>query len=327
MSTVLDIAARPCFTGRAFGIKLEADFPIPGLLDGATPPLRRATGKRRIHIALTDTATLDGAWPLQAAQRTFELRRSDGRSILTIDREPDAGYRVWIPGLGRCVISPQGKGILCAPPRGRNRWRLLIGQGLPIAAALQGLEVLHASAVVLGGRALAFIAESGTGKTSVALHLLSHGAQFLADDVVALEAEGEALVAHPGIGIAHVPGGEQLALRNAGVRLRRPLDPTTKHHVALALHDRAAPLAAAYFLERTSGLDAVEIVPLDPPDARLLLGATFVAHVPTAARLIMQLDICSRIARTVPVFRVRSPREWGAAQVADRIAHHAGCGS
>jgi hypothetical protein len=226
--------------------------------------------------------------------------------VFTIDHEPDAGCRVWIAGLGQCFISSGGDRIVCCPPHGRNRWQLLVAQGLPIAAALQGLEVLHASAVRMGSTAVAFVAPSGTGKTSLAMHLLEHDAAFLADDVVALEAHGETLMTHPGIGLAHVPGPGR----------------ASKQHVTVALPLDPAPLGAIYFLERTEAVETPEIRAVAPPDPVLLLGSTFVSHVPTAARLVGQLDICSRIARTVPLFRVRAPVHGGAATLAERVAQH-----
>jgi hypothetical protein len=316
-------AAVPCrFAGRAFGIELEADFRVPGLLERSDTARIACTGERRTQLALSDVVKANADWPAETAERTFEIRLSDRRPLFTIDREPDAGYRVWIAGLGQCVIGPEGDRILCAPLRGRNRWELLIGQGLPIAAALQGLEVLHASAVRFGARSVAFVAPSGTGKTSLALHLLAHGAEFVADDVVALEADGDTLLTHPGIGLAHAPRTEQAALRRAGIDARWPSDPSPKRHVPVPPPKGPGPLGAAYFLERTHAVEATEITPVDPPDPCLLLGATFVSHVPTAARLVTQLDICSRIARTVPVFRVRAPMEGRAADLADHIARH-----
>jgi hypothetical protein len=91
----------------------------------------------------------------------------------------------------------------------------------------------------------------------------------------------------------------------------------------LSLPREAARLACIYFLERVRGIDTVEIIRIDSPEPRLLLGATFVSHVPTAARLVSQLDICSRIAREVPVFHVRSPFGGDAGLLAQRIAQHA----
>lgn len=310
------------FAGRAFGIELRADFGVPGVLEPADPGLAQGNGGRHLELMVRDAVATHTDWPARTAERTFELRRPDGLPVFTIDYDPEAGYRVWITGLGQCLIGPEGDRIVCSPPRGRGRWQLLIGQGLPIAAALQGLEVLHASAVRHRDMAIAFVAPSGTGKTSTALHLLVRGAAFLADDVVALEAQGDTLMALPGIGVAHVPLSERAALEQAGVRLSWPSQPGTKGHVTVAVADAPAPLGAVYFLERAPGVSEAEIIPIDPPDPRLLLGATFVSHVPTARRLITQLDVCSRIARTVPLFRVRMPLDGHAADLAERIDCH-----
>jgi hypothetical protein len=293
------------FGGRVFGLQVAAGFRVPGVLEEAgadAPPAPRA-----LRVVLAEAAVLDAAWPSSGAERTFELLQPDGSPVLTIDRDASAGYRVWIPSLGVCVIEPDGTRIACAPPaKGPNRWRLLLGQALPIAAALQGMEVLHASAVALDGQAVAFLASSGVGKTSLAFELIGHGARFMADDVVALERYGDVLMAHPGIGLARIttPEGE-------------------KQEVALDPPGSPVPLAAAYFLERVQEVAAIEVDPLDPPDPRLLLGATFVTHVPTAERLVTQLDICSQIARTVALFHVRSPAGGGVGPLADRIAEHA----
>lgn len=56
---------------------------------------------------------------------------------------------------------------------------------------------LHASAVAFGGGAALILGASGTGKSSLALRLVSLGACLVADDQVVLRAEGETLRAHP----------------------------------------------------------------------------------------------------------------------------------
>lgn len=311
------------FAGRAFGLDIAADFAIPGVLEPRDAD--RRPGEHLVTLSLAEPDAIARGWPQDEVERTFQLPGADGEPIFTIERHPEAGHRVWIDGLGECLIAGDGGHIAYAAiADAALRWRLLLGQGLPIAAALAGLEVLHASAVVRDGLALAVSGPSGAGKTATALHLMTHGAEFLADDVVALEDRGDALIAHSGLGVAHVSGTERAALEIAGVAPPASFDAGAKHHIALPVQERHAPLGALYFLNRRADVPRADVVALSPPDPRLLLGATFVAHVPTAARLITQLDICARLASTVPTFRVDVPRDSSAAAVAALIAHQAG---
>lgn len=58
---------------------------------------------------------------------------------------------------------------------------------LPLYLELQGYFVLHASAVVIEGRAYAFTAYSGRGKSSLAAGLVKRGFRFVADDRVVID--------------------------------------------------------------------------------------------------------------------------------------------
>jgi hypothetical protein len=311
------------FAGRAFGLDIAADFAIPGVLEPREPGRRR--GEHTVTVSLAEPEAIARAWPQDGVERTFELPGAGGARVFTINRHPDAGHRVRIAELGECLIATDGSHIAYAATADPAlRWRLLFGQGLPIAAALAGLEVLHASAVVRDARALAISGPSGSGKTATALQLMTHGAEFLADDVVALEEHGDSVIAHSGLGVAHVSGTERAALVAAGVSPPAAFDAGAKHHIALPIRERSAPLSAMYFLNRGAEVARASIVALSPPDPRLLLGATFVAHVPTAARLIAQLDICARLASTVPTFRIDVPRDSSAAEVAALIAEQTG---
>jgi len=49
-------------------------------------------------------------------------------------------------------------------------------------------EIVHGSAVTFGGRAVLILGPSGSGKSGLALDLVSRGAVLVADDRVALEA-------------------------------------------------------------------------------------------------------------------------------------------
>lgn len=64
-----------------------------------------------------------------------------------------------------------------------------------MAGALPPEEILHASCVALGGRALLIRGASGRGKSGLALSLMGLGAQLVGDDRIRLAAEDGALIA------------------------------------------------------------------------------------------------------------------------------------
>jgi len=210
------------------------------------------------------------------------------------------------PGFGAEVVGEDvepgvadGGEITCRPAAGEPlRWqRFLGGQVLPFAAVLQGLEVFHAGAVVVDGRALAVAAGSGVGKTSVTLELVRRGLPFLDDDVLAVDGD---LLAHPGPGLANVKEGQ------------------AETRVAVPRHEDAVPLGWMVFLERgrAASLAVERPAPLDP---RLLLAATFNLAIRTPERLARQLDVCGRIADSVAVLRAAVPDGVDATAVAERI--------
>lgn len=65
----------------------------------------------------------------------------------------------------------------------------LLGMVLALWLERRGVPTLHASAVVVEGRAVAFLAAKGGGKTTAATALVRAGHALLADDLLALELE------------------------------------------------------------------------------------------------------------------------------------------
>ena len=306
--------------GRAFGLDLRLGFPVAGIRPGDT-----ALGGRRTILALARHSDLEGDWG--GGARVREWRDEAGRVEATLDHDDAMGWRLVADGFGAFAVSPAGDRIRCAPAEGEEAWRwqrCLIGQVLPLAALLNGLEVFHAAAVGVAGRAIGLVGTSQAGKSSVAVRLVLRGAELLADDVLALDGAGEKLTAHPGPGVVSVRHAEE-----------RLLEPGDRHRLGTVLGDdgeairmevsrgrRPLPLAALYFLERGGAArDGVE--PVWPPDPRLLLGSTFNFMVATPERLTNQLEICTRLARETPLFRVYVPAGTTAADVAARVEAHA----
>jgi hypothetical protein len=285
-----------CRRGNAFGLSISSNEELAGIQG---PPDYPSVGRVAIEVAGDESAA---SFSLPDAEETFRSEFADGSPAMRIHRGGDS-FRIWFAGSGSCVVKASGERITCVPPFGEWPWGLLYAQALPLAAALHRLEVLHASAVEVGGRALIFAGASGSGKTTLALRLLATGARLLADDVVALEAGERGLLAHPGVGIANVADDVLPLLGGLGCEVGL----SDKHHIALERPEQPLPVAALVFLARGGPGGEIELEPVPAPSPRDLLAATFVFHVTAPDRLVAQLDVCARLASSVPVWRLRCP--------------------
>jgi hypothetical protein len=311
--------------GSAFGLALEADFAIPGLVPGAARILPTT------RLTLGDTADLDRAWcgaGADAARVSADLVR-DGEPGRTIDAHPEVGYRLFARYFGTCLVSPDGARMLCVPAPVRSwRWqRFLVGRCLPLAALLRGYELLHAGAVEIGDGVVAIIGPSGAGKTSLTLHLVLHGATFFTDDVLALESGDDMLLAHPGFGVINIRAAEHKRLAEQQRAVLGPLLGQTgrdKLHYALAPSDAPRPLRAVYFLVPGDTRPGATIAPVDVPDPRRLLTSAFIHETRPTAQLAGLLDICAKLSESVPMFDVPVREDEPAAKLAARLGAHAG---
>ncbi|MFI5003835.1 MAG: hypothetical protein ACHQE6_02355 [Solirubrobacterales bacterium] len=273
---------------------MSADVQLPFLQHAPATP----TG-RRLEIAVLEGPGAP-SWP-DTAEVVCDQRALDGEVNFRIEAHPQDGYLIWGPTYGRHILSVDGGRALCIPGGcAEDAWqRLLIAQVLPFAALLHGLEIFHASAVVMDGSAIAFVGPSGAGKTSVALELCRLGAGFLADDVLALERVGEELLGHPGTPVAGLDHAEAERLEQAGDRLREEALAATNARERLVRLPGAtapAPLAALFFLDRRpEGPGRPRFEPA--PDAQALLSATFNSVLTGPQRLHGLLDVCALVAR------------------------------
>jgi hypothetical protein len=281
---------------RAFGLDLESAVDLPGLDEAKGPPGARSA---RLELAAPE----DLKWSQEEAETRLRHKFADGSPMIEIAEHPRLGWRVWGANTGATVVSHDGTLMVCAPPDPDDAALapFLIGQVLPLAALLQGLEVLHASAVAMGGSAVAFSGPSGSGKTSLALRMVGSGALYMADDVIALELAGDGVLVHPGAALASV-----LA---AGGR----------HKVAQAVprEHSPRPLGALVFVHGPS--DAAPSVD-EARDARRILGSTFNALVTTPERQKHLLDVASAIAASATVLDAVGDLNGVAAGVREQLS-------
>jgi hypothetical protein len=324
--------ARGTVNGAAFGLALEVDpgIEIPGIVDApgvrdhdvpvpggpVSAPASRAPTRVRL-----DPVELERRWSRaeNTPERVRELR--DGEAVLlTVELAPSAGYLLHAPGFARILIAPDGSELICDPEPGSPQWAALLpAQALPLAATLRGFEVLHASGVVLRGRAALFAGPVGAGKSSLAAALLRRGAaELLSDDTVALELRGGAPIAHPGAALLHLRAAEHERL---SARERAVLGPACavlgKQRYSPRVSASPVPFGELFLLERSTDGPPVERIQAVDPFA--LLASTYNLSVRTPERLLRHLDLAVALAVTGRIYRLRVQPGMNATQLVEIV--------
>lgn len=209
------------------------------------------------------------------------------RAAELMERPTRVAVQPQAPGRHRLALGPFGDfavdlvtntvNVYRLPDAGIAITEVLQGPVLLHALATRGIYALHASAFQLpDGRVLAFSADSGTGKSSLAARARAHGWIRVADDLLALRFDHEGLMALPGL---HQP------------KLAPPDQP------AVDLPERL-PLDGLCALRRVDGPAA--LLPLDPGAAlQLLLTSTVATRVYGADSLAAHLRFAARAADQV----------------------------
>jgi hypothetical protein len=224
----------------------------------------------------------------------------------------DSGYVLRIRNCGEFNISADLSEVCIRPdPAGRHELLpiLLAGTGMSFILTLRGATVLHASAVAVDGSALAFVGQSGRGKSTLAALLCVETAALVTDDVLAVEA---------GPPVTCVGGAREVRLRGAasaiadalpGGAIRATADDRLALTPALA-PSQPLPLAAIVIPAPSRTASVVEVRSVPPTEALFALISFPRVHGwrrPDVLR--RDFDTLSRIVNLIPVYDVTIP--WG----------------
>ena len=191
----------------------------------------------------------------------------------------------------------------------------LLGTVLSFWLEWQQRPALHASAAVIDGQAVGFMATNKGGKSSLAATLMQQGHPLLTDDILA-PTPGAPTFAHPGFPqmrmwpeqAAHfVPDKDALTTVHPYIEKKRV--PVDQQGIGGSFCDEARPLAALYLPERGDDVEAIRIEPMPQAEALLMLvRESFVARLIEAAGWQGQrLGVLSKVVKTVPVRRLIYP--------------------
>jgi hypothetical protein len=93
-----------------------------------------------------------------------------------------------LPSIGKILIR-EGQEIVIDPDPGVDETLLrpsILGTAMSVLLQQRGFLVLHASAVVIAGKAVAFMGYSGAGKSTTASAFVNQGYALVTDDVLAV---------------------------------------------------------------------------------------------------------------------------------------------
>ena len=110
-----------------------------------------------------------------------------------------ASYVRW-KDVGEFLVSGDGRLITCCPARESHHESFqvyLLGQALSFALVKCGFEPLHATCIVVEGKAVAFLGDSGFGKSSLAAYFISAGDRLLTDEILLLQERPEGYLVYP----------------------------------------------------------------------------------------------------------------------------------
>jgi hypothetical protein len=192
----------------AFGVCLRSPVSLP---------LRPDDGAARPAVALRPLAedALAARWS-GAVRRLWGADR-DGIAV-SVERGHRGDHRIRAEGIATFLLAADGSELTCATDGDREcGWQRILDElALPCTSLLLGHEALHAGAVALNGGAVALLAPSGGGKSTLVSALLDAGGALLSDDVLVLRRTDDGIVAEPGAPVLkHAAGRSGAEVRTA----------------------------------------------------------------------------------------------------------------
>jgi hypothetical protein len=297
---------------RLFGISLTSDFSFSNrLLESAgettdltfslvrKPPTEGETGCG-VPAYVSPHQTPDG-------ESRYHLYRYSSCDLLRFTRV--ASFTLW------------PRRILCHLPNPADAPLMeinLLGPVLSFWLERSGTPVLHAAAIVVEDRAVALLAPSTAGKSSLAMTLLQHGCPLLTDDILPLVCRRDTVTALPGYPQVRLWPDQVERFVGHYQDLEQVHPAFSKRRVPIgtdgigAFCDLPRPLACFYLPERRvsePGSADTEITPLSTGSALIeLVKHSFIGRMVEAIGWQPQrLPLLTSIARQVPMRRISYP--------------------
>jgi hypothetical protein len=298
-----------------FGYRLYTDFPF-------ATPLLPADGPADLTFTCTLTAPADADWQTAVPLFQSAARLPGGESQLSLYQSA-GGFLFRFAGIADFYLWPDRITCHLLDPAYDYLIEIyFLGLIMAFWLEQQSLLPLHASAVVVDGRAVAFLSSNKGGKTSLAAAFLAAGYPLLTDDILPLAQQ-------PAGRFTGYPGYPQMrfwpdqASHFLGHYHDLPLvhPAHDKRRVAVGqpagfgrFQPTACPLAVLYLPARTdeAGTPDIQISAVPPREAVIeLLRFTFLHTAFTLpAQQTHRFNFLTHFVQHIPLRRLHYPSGW-----------------
>lgn len=278
------------FSYFAYGLGIQSAVPLPEFVAA------EAGCDVTVHIE-SNNYTPNDYVPLEAVDQPWYLKLTLEEAVLFCK---DAGVFL-VHGGHKVVVVP-------APGACERTIRLyLVGTVMAILLYQRGLLVLHASVVDIDGGAVAFLGQSGAGKSSTAAAVHMRGHSFIADDVAAVSLGTDPATVFPGFPQMKLSPEVAVALGHdfESLLLLHPLQTKRGYRTTQQFPQAPLPIRRIYVLAEDAGLS---IEPLKPQEAVIELvrhsRPTTLFHSGGATHFLQ----CANLAKELTIYRLKRPR-------------------
>lgn len=304
-----------------YGVRVASAWPLPD----EVAPLVAGPADISIHAGVPAALRAE-------VDQALAARPADGGWYVQRALAGGGTYLSWT-GLFEFVVAQDGASVYAHPLAGAGDEAFhtyLLNQVLSFALLCRGVEPLHSTAVVVDGRAVAFLGDCGYGKSSLGAAFVRAGHRLLTDDLLVLDEGPRGWFGHPGPGRMKLfpemadhffgPGAPRVPMNGGTPKavLRIP---------EASMQRTPAGVAGLVFLRAAEGGERdVRLARVTPREAFIgLTTNTFNDLVRGPERLRQHLRWASRVSGAVPVWRLSYPRDLAVVpRVVERVARTVG---
>ncbi len=230
----------------------------------------------------------------------------------------DNKYMVRFPTLADFEVNADGTSVSAHPTDSADEptiEHLFNNQIMPLAFSRQGRPTYHASVVTMGGGAIAFIGESGFGKSTLATSFALEDEAFMTDDALLIDETNTGCIVQPSHASLRLWDDSAETLVSADSLRADPISYSTKSRLlaggALSYCEEPRPLSAAYVLA-DNGTTDISIKKLTGLDCFMgWISNSFLLDIEDHDLLKQHFDWTHRISAAIPTFSLDYPREYG----------------